>query len=304
MPSTFDHALSAPFIDALRREADRDGWWRDVLRDPDLVIAPRGKYLNVYWRGQALFTVSCPHGELAVTTHEKYLLDPALKEQVALSPDGSFDIDALMRRALVRRYEGPSTLAKLKTASGLFADKEKVGCHAVAINNPGVIDVEVTFPGKHAFPDGHTRTAPRVDLAAFEPDGSDGRLVFWEAKAYDNPDLRAKAEALPAVCQQIEDYRTVLAGKRAEVEDSYVRVAANLVACKGMGWARELSPLVAAVASGEAKLRLGDQPRVGLLVFGYDGGQRDDPRWQAHRAKLNAVVNPTRLNGVAAKIVL
>ena len=76
------------------------------------------------------------------------------------------------------------------------ADEEKVGCHAIAVAaaNAGVVDVEVAIAGKHAFPDGHTCTAPRVDLAAFEPDGSDARPVFWEAKAYDSPVLHVAGE--------------------------------------------------------------------------------------------------------------
>ncbi|MEH3118804.1 MAG: hypothetical protein PGN25_14725 [Methylorubrum populi] len=230
--TTFDHALTHDFIEALRREADHDGWWRDVLADPALVVAPRGRSLNVYWKGQSLFRAKLSGGTLAVTTHEKFLLDPALAEQVPLRADGTFDVAALLQKGFIGRYEGKETLQKMKAAAGVFADGEKSGCHEVAVRNANVIDVEVAFPGRYMF-EGKETTAPRVDLAAVEADGPDARLVFWEAKTYDNGELRALAEETPApVCGQVAVYRQILTQHREVVEASYTRVAANLVAFK------------------------------------------------------------------------
>lgn len=302
--ATFDHALPPAFVAALAQEADGKGWWRDVLHDPSLVVATRGRSLNVYWQGQALFTVTCPHGALRVTTHEKFLLDPVLDGQVPLLADRTFDIAALLKRALIPSYEGSDTLAKLKTAADRFAKDEKRGCHEVAVRNDAVIDVEISFPGKHTVA-GHNYHAPRVDLAAVEPDGSDARLVFWEAKTYANGDLRAlNEETLPLVCQQIEAYRSILSAQSAILEASYTRVAQNLVAFKAMGWVRKLSPLIEAVGTGAAKLQLGDEPRVGLMVFGFDAGQRDEARWKAHRLKLERHIPRVRFIGDATKIRL
>ncbi|SEG64448.1 hypothetical protein SAMN04488144_13224 [Methylobacterium sp. 190mf] len=301
--ATFDHALPTAFVAALREEARREGWWRDVLQDPSLVIATRGRSLNVYWHGQALFTVTCPHGALRVTTHEKFLLDPALAGQVPLRADGTFDTAALLERALVDRYKGPTTLAKLKTAAALFAGDEKRGCHEIAVRNAAVIDVEVAFPGRHTV-GAHTYTAPRVDLAAVEADGSDARLVFWEAKTYANGELRALGDEPAPVCRQVEAYRFVLAAQRQIVEASFAGVAANLVAFKAMGWARPLSPLIEAVGAGEARLHLGAEPQVGLVVFGFDAGQREEERWIKHRAKLEQHIPTVRFIGDATKIRL
>lgn len=302
--TTFDHALSTDFIAALRTESERSGWWRDVLANPKLVIATRGRYLNVYWQGQSLFAVTLVQGALRVSTHEKFLLDPALAGQVPLRADGSFDIADLLNKALIDRYDGPATLAKLMTAAGRFADAEKKGCHEIAVRNSNVIDVEVAFPGKYDF-DGKEMAAPRVDIAALEADGSEARLVFWEAKTYANGELRAIGEKTPApVTGQIQRYRTILAQHRDAVEASYAKVAANLVEFKKMGWARSLSPLIQAVGEGTARLHLGDEPAVNLVVFGFDAGQRDEPRWVAHQAKLQSDVGRTKYVGDPTKIRL
>jgi hypothetical protein len=300
----FDHALSQPFIEALRQEADRDGWWRDILADPTLVIATRGRSLNVYWKGQSLFRASFVGRALTVTTHEKFLLDPTLDGQVPLQTDGTFDVAALLHKGFLRRYEGKDTLCKMKSAAGAFANAEKAGCHEVAIRNPNVIDVEVAFPGKYMF-GGKQTTAPRVDLAAVETDGAGARLVFWEAKTYDNGDLRALNEGSAArVCGQVEQYRQILTQGREIVEGSYARVAANLVAFSEMGWARPLSKVIEAVGTGEATLRLHDEPAVGLIVFGFDAGQRAEKRWVGHRGKLKESIGRVKLCGKPKQVRL
>ncbi|WP_407525060.1 hypothetical protein [Methylobacterium oryzisoli] len=293
----FDHALSQDFLEALRKEVARGGWWRDVLADPTLVIATRGRSLNVYWKGQSLFRASLVHGAIRVTTHEKFLLNPALEGQVPLNADGLFDIAALTQKGFLDRYEDKETLKKLKAAAGRFADAEKSGCHEIAVRNAGVIDVEIAFPGKYVIEETET-TAPRVDLAAVESDGSDARLVFWEAKTYDNGDLRTLTEEKPAtVCGQVGLYRSILAQHREAVEASYARVAANLVAFRDMGWTRPLSPAIEAVGRNTATLRLHDEPAVGLIVFGFDKGQRDEARWVGHRSKLQQNIARVKLIG-------
>jgi hypothetical protein len=189
----------------------------DVLDDPGLFIAPRGRILNVYWRGQALFNVSCLRRKLMVSTHEKYLVDPALAGQVPLI-DGHFDTEATLKRALIEDYEGPATLTKMKRAAALYSGEEKSGCHEVAVRNASVLDVEIAFPGRVALANGSEKSTPRVDLASVEADGEDVRLVFWEAKAYANGELRALADEPAPVCRQVEAYRAALDHHRADIE--------------------------------------------------------------------------------------
>lgn len=282
---SFERAIDGTFIECLARESERGGWWADVLKDPNLTIAPRGKTLNVYWLGQAIFNVSCPGGDLRVSTHEKYLIDPELAGQVPLV-DGQFETTAMLQRALVRTYEGPTTLAKIKKAASSYAGDEKKGCHLIAMRNANVIDVEIAFPGKLVLEDGTEKSAPRVDLASVVEDAGDVRLVFWEAKTYGNGELRAAKDMPAPVVEQIAFYKSALASHRPDIETSYRKVAKNLVAFQRMGWVRHLSPLIEEVGRGDRALVLGSEPKVGLLVFGFDRGQRDDRGWKDHLAKL------------------
>src|SRR5690348_8020573 len=116
------------FVDALERLATRKGWWRDVLRDRDLIIAVRDEYLNVYWQGQSIFMVSFRGSEVVGSTHPKYLLNPDLSGQIALRGE-LFDLKALESRLLMRNYESGVTLPKMKRAAGLYSGKEKQGVH-------------------------------------------------------------------------------------------------------------------------------------------------------------------------------
>jgi hypothetical protein len=295
MPTIFGRAPDADFIAKLKAEAEKGGWWADVLADPKLVIALRGRSLNVYWRGQSLFYATPISSGLKVTTHEKYLVDPALASQVPLV-NGAFDLERLLKEGkggFIRHYKRKQTLAKMKVAAGLFSGPEKTGCHEIAVRNREVIDVEVAFPGTISLDDGgDDKTAPRIDLAAVETDGNDARLVFWEAKHYGNGELRARAADVRSapVCRQIRIYRKYLTDNHKVIEDSYTCVAKALVAISEMVPRemppRTLSPLIKDVARGKRQLKLGDIPKVGLIIFGFDKGQREERSWKDHLQRL------------------
>jgi hypothetical protein len=314
MTTTFERGLSDQFLKMLKEEADKKGWWADVLRDPALLIALRGTYLNVYWHGQSISLVREGSSGLIATTHEKYLLDPALGSQVQLKKDGKFDIADLLQKGFTPCYEGKATLEKLKRASGLYSGPEKTGCHQIAIGKSCVIDCEIAFPGI-ALPDdgsgdGHTDDAERgrVDLACLERDGEDVRLVFWEAKYYRNNDLRAdlrSEERLPHVCQQVQKYRDYLSTNGEAVASCYVKVAKNLVAiCNMVEPKRRLPQLIGDIGLGTRRLVLGTEPRVGLIIFGYDEATKNSKRWQRHLQRLNGSISYVVARGDAKEIRL
>jgi hypothetical protein len=300
--SAFDHALDADFIDKLAAEARKEGWWADVLADPTLLIAPRGNYLNVYWRGQSLFCVKSIPSGFQVTTHEKFLLDPKLASQVSLK-DGKFEIASLVEKGFISQYEGPKTLAEMKTSAGLFSGLEKTGCHEIAVRNFGVIDVEIAFPGKVSLDDGSAdKWDPRVDLTSLETtEGNKVGLVFWEAKHFSNRELRAN-DGLPPVLHQVDIYKKYLSDNRKAIESSYTKVAKNLVSLSDMGWKRQISPLINDAAKG--KLTLGEEPKVGLIIFGFGSAERDDAGWQDHLERLKNGITHVRAVGEAKKIYL
>lgn len=288
MASIFEHGLVPGFIEKLTAEAERASWWADVLGDASLYIALRGSYLNVYWRGQSLFWIGPTASGLKVTTHAKYLVDPELADQVSLT-GRDFDVQSLREIGFIRQYKDRSTINKMKKTAALFSGLEKSGCHEIAVNNPGVIDCEI------AFSDG--KRAPRVDLAAVEPFGDAVRLAFWEAKDYSNGELRA-SDGLPRVYNQVKSYEKILSDHRDAIEESYAKVAANLVEIHKMGWQRPLRPLIADVAAGR-RLTLGPQPEVGLAIFGFDRGQRDDAGWKVHLGRLTGNIERVRAVGNA-----
>jgi hypothetical protein len=304
MTSIFNRALSPVFIAKLKAEAEKKkGWWADVLADPKLFIGLRGKYLNIYWHGQSLFYVKPSPSGLNVTTHEKYLLDPDLKSQVSLT-DGSFEIDELRKKGFIDHYTDKTTLAKIKRAVEPFSGLEKTGCHEIAVVNHAVIDCEISFPDRITLGNGKVVNAPRVDLASLERVGSDARLVFWEAKHFSNHELRAADKQVPPVCYQVKGYQKYLSANREDVVKSYKKVARNLVAIDAMRPKSKLSPLIAEVGIDERRLTLDEEPKVGLIIFGFDIGQRDHRIWQDHLKGLKAHICPVLAVGNAKELRL
>jgi hypothetical protein len=288
----FKRGLDDKFINLLHAEADKAGWWRDVLNDKTLLIGVRENYLNVYWQGQALFTVRQAAGTLRVTTHKKFLLDPDLEAQVRLKDD-SFEIEGLRNRGFMSQFESGktppklNTLPKMKRAAQVFAGDEKKGCHVIAQRNAMVVDFEVALPADAGAAGG----MGKVDLACFEEYDKGVRLTFWEAKHFANPELKAQDGDPPVVCQ-IERYAAWIVQHRAELKDSYRCIARNLTAFETMGWKRTLHPSIKAVAGGTKPLSLNDVPPVGLLYFGYDQDQSTGQVWTRHRTKLMDYTKP------------
>ena len=293
----FNRGLSDAFVDLLQVEAEKGGWWRDVLEDPTLLIGVREEYLNVYWQGQALFTLRRLGGTLGVTTHQKFLLDPDLKDQVALE-DGRFITDGLRARGFISQFEAGKTLPKMKRAAQVFAGAEKEGCHAIAEGNGTVVDFEVALPIGAADLGG----TGRIDLACFLESKEGVQLTFWEAKHFANRELRARVGDARVV-GQIKKYAAWIATHRVELENSYRRIAQNLKAFKEMGWKRTLHPSITAVAEG-MRLSLNNEQPVGLLIFGFDQDQKVGLVWAAHREKLAARIEGIVPLGHASKIRL
>jgi len=285
----FSRALAPRFIDLLKAESEKkSGWWSDVLADPGLVIALRGSYLNVYWQGQSIFYVETGGAGLRVTTHEKFLIDPSLKAQVALQQNGKFAVDNLRKFGVMGHY-GDDTLNKMKVAASYYAGLEKMGCHRIAVKNKNFVDCEIAVPTFSDAQTGVLYESGRIDIACFEEtkDTSTARLVFWEAKHFHNTDIRAKSPALPRVGEQIRRYRAYLSAHQDQILTCYKSVAQNLVALQEIGWCRKLSPLIHDVAAGGRTLVMGDKPKVGLLIFGFDKPQRDDKEWKCHLKRLS-----------------
>ncbi|WP_131114266.1 hypothetical protein [Lichenihabitans psoromatis] len=286
MTGVFRKGLSDVFVGALERQAEQ-GWWSDVLADKSLLIAIRNEYLNIYWQGQSLFTIRLKGGAVTASTHPKYLVDPALSKQVPFDGE-TFKIDALLSSGFIQTYMGPATLKKMKTAAGSYSGVEKQGVHVMVSRDLAVVDVEIalttTGMDEAAIAEADAGNLPRIDIAKFQVGSSGPELVFWEAKDFGNPELRAREGDAPVVAQ-IAKYQATLNHHHADVVTSYKRVAKNLTQLAAMSKGhRSVAAIISEVADG-ADLHF-DPAAVGLVIFGFDAAQRDDPKWKEHLKKL------------------
>jgi hypothetical protein len=308
----FERRLDKDFMEKLKLEAKRPGWFADVLADTDLVVGIRKNYVNVYRLGQSLFKIERGGKTgLKFSTHPKYLLDPDLYK--AVSFDGSrFAVDKL--EPIMKEYSGLDTLKRMKKGAGLYSGEEKRGVHAIIVANPNVVDTEIAF-GHEAqaktdtnlalSPEEKGLSARRIDLACFEAVGKSIRLRFWEAKLYKNSEIKAKGDSVAQVIDKVTKYRSLVQKHREEILQSYRVVAENLVEMSH--WSdspRKVGELVKRVADG-ALFDIDEPPIVGLIVYGYDAAQEKSDSWKAHLTKLKKEENmPVELAGDAKKVHL
>jgi hypothetical protein len=235
-------------------------------------------------------------------THAKYLVDPDLKDYVPFE-GATWQLPA-PTQMLVHDFAPDKTLGKLKRAARVYAGQEKLGVHQIVLTNPDVLDVEIAMQG---FDQGTGDVkSPRLDVAALESAGDRIRVVFWEAKTFANPGLRAKPGLTPKVVEQILGYRQALRFHRHAILDSYRQVACNLTRIAGMSdGKRRVSDLITRVASQPETLDMAPDPDVGLLVFNFDADQRDGKAWLPHRKRLyDAMPGRFRAAGDAKAISL
>jgi hypothetical protein len=94
----FQRGLENSFIDLLQRE----NWWGDVRVHPELAIAIRNGYLNVYSNGQSILMVSCTNNSLKGHIHYKYLVNVAKPEYRSFKND-KFNTEGLF---FIQKYDG------------------------------------------------------------------------------------------------------------------------------------------------------------------------------------------------------
>lgn len=285
----FKRGLSLDFINRLNKEYESGGWWKAIADDPQLFIAIRDEYLNVYWKGNSLLRLRMEGGALLGEVHYKYLLRPDVANPYLRIESGRPKIG----NPADFFFGDFSDLAGLKRAADAYAGEEKSGVHKIVMSNPNIIDVEVAF-GVTNEKSG-ARVAQRIDFAALREIRGSWELVFYEAKAFSNPELRANGKDAP-VLNQIEGYRQFLRNAQAEVADSYRTVCSNLHSLHGDGIKKRIGTMCDAlknIAEGKCDFRVSDDVR--LVVFGYDGDQNNGVVWVEHREKLRNVLKGSLL---------
>ena len=293
--SNFSRSLDDAFVDALNAEYEKGGWWHRFVHDSEVFVAIRNNSVNAYYRGCSLLKLDWTGGAIVGWVHYKYLLRPLISRPyvkisngVAVLPDDPGDWF----------FRGVDALGDLKKAAQPYAGDEKTGVHDILIANHNVLDVEIAFGSAESDP-----SSPRVDLAALRELNDRTQLVLFEAKHFDNQDLRATGDAEPKVVEQIGTYSRRLALDEEQIVSAYRRVCSNLLSLKGMSERHPLRHgMLERIAEGSRTLAVDPEPV--LIVFGFDADQRDGAHWERHRKKLEGML-PGRffLKGDSKKLV-
>ena len=271
--TAFNRGLDDEFVKALNKqyEKGKDGWWKQFVDDDDLFLAIRHNAVHVYYRGCRLIEVRWRKHEKEIVgrTHYKYLLRPEMTKEYVEVEDGQPSVSNASAY-----FADRLNATELKCSVDPYVEPEKDGVHKILMNNPYLLDVEI------AISDGEK--APRIDFAALQKDeAGKTHIVFYEAKHFDNPELRSRDK--PKVVEQISKYRDLLDHDpyRKSIAKSYCRVAKNLCALGGVRCRHQ---------ERHGLLKKTDrfiiEKEPGLVVFGFDKDQKCGSVWGKHRAKL------------------
>jgi hypothetical protein len=265
----FTKGISDKFVAALL------DWkhWKEIITDRDLFLAIRNESVNIYFQGCSIFKISFQEKRLNIETHYKYLLNPDVKKPyISWNGEGPAISDDRLRKIFVSKFD----VGSLKKSSSRYAGDEKRGVHSILKSNKNIIDVEVALSS--------SGIADRIDFAALQRKGKDdeARIVFFEAKRFDNPELSSRPSNEPRVIKQIGKYETFITDYKEEIADSYRRICQNLTKLVP----DRCDPLVFQVADIGNPLELAVDSDVRLVVFGYDADQDEGTVWRPHKDKL------------------
>ena len=283
----YSQGISDAFVGRLNAlHASPEGqWWRNMLTDPELFVAIRHNYLNVYYRGCSLARISLDGGEIVAETHYKYLLKPLLKRPYVRALGGEFQLSDCWPTGFDEVFTSElADLSALKSAAKVYAGEEKKFVAKVIESHPNVIDVEVALTkdaeeATDADP-GTGASAKRIDIVALRWEGSQPVLDFYEAKLFRNKEIRAHGDA--KVIDQIKTYESLLAQYAGNIQSGFQRACENVAELHRFPKGRVA--LAKRVLAVKVAVSVNFQPI--LIVCGFDKDQRDGPVWTAHREKL------------------
>lgn len=277
--SNFSRGLDDAFVDALNEEYEKGGWWNRFVDDEEVFIAIRKNSVNAYYRGCSLLKLDWKAGAIVGEVHYKYLVRPSLRKAYLRVTDGKVHLPDDAKKLFLDSVE---SIGDLKKSAQPYAGEEKIGVHDILRFNYNILDVEIAFGADENDP-----SVPRLDFAAIAETDDGPNMIFFEAKRFDNQELRAAGDTIPKVVRQIDNYSTRLAANASEVISSYRRVCHNLRSLHGIGVRNpQRHALIEGIADGSRELWPDNRPV--LIVFGFDEDQRDGKRWKPHREKLRA----------------
>ena len=243
-------------------ELNNNKYWQLMVKDEDLFVEIRDKYLSVYYYGQSICEVKFVKNKIKWTSHKKYL---GINEKGYADTGIYLDkIEELKQNA--RKYGGK--------------EKEQVKQNILENKRLCILDVEITFGIEGTF------GRRSIDFLAIEKD-RDGKikLVFYEAKHFKNSEIRARE--IPKVFEQLDKYEAVLKdlNHQSEILTAYKTIYENIKALS----LNNKSNLVDLIGADFSKLEIDTEPR--LIIFAIDKNKKDD----IHIQKLRTHFGDMRL---------
>lgn len=228
-------------------ELNNNSHWQQMIKDEDLFIAIRNEYINVYYYGQSICKIEFVKNKIKWSTHKKYL---------GLNEDGYADTGNHL-----------DNLEELKQNAKTYGGKEKeqVKKHILENKELCILDVEVTFGREEGY------EKRSIDYLAIEKN-NDGKinLVFYEAKHFDNSEIRARE--IPKVFEQIEKYEVALTtpAHKIEILNSYKTIYKNVLELN----LNNRNKLTQLIGENIESIEIDSKPR--LIIFEIDANKKDD----------------------------
>ena len=279
----FERNIENNCIEAIRSAP----WFQFVRDDRDLFFAIRNESANVYYKGNSIARILCVNNGIQIETHYKYLLRPDMPHPYLRIPivineenKGFFD------DYFVLDIQSQRQIDMIKRASNPYAGLEKTGVHEILKSNRhSVIDVEIALSQGDAdnmedqeefveYPDGEEengnvviRGVRRIDLAAFIEEEQGVVLRFYEAKHFNNKDIRSGANTAPHVIQQLSDYQNLIQQQAVQIQSAYQNQCKIIYAI----FQNHTPGIIAEIAQGIKTFSVDPNPK--LVVFGFDSDQ-------------------------------
>lgn len=212
---------NSAFINALNvLYDDKSSFWYKLVTDRDLFIAIREEYINVYYQGQSICRLEFKNGIIG-HTHKKYL---------GVNQTGYFSsLNGIISNP-ESKINSLLELEEIKINVKNHFGKEKVKSYTEVLNcEKYIVDVEASLVMMRE--PGTTKKSKykisSIDFVALEfDDKKELKLVFYEAKHFDNSEIRSRT--IPKVFGQISRYEDSLKLHKKELINSYKLVIANL----------------------------------------------------------------------------
>ena len=258
----FKRGIKNPkFIDALNDlYADKTSFWYKMVNNPQLYIAIRDNYINVYYKGQSLCKLAyCRDGKIKGETNHKYI-NKTLSKKTVNSYNGLIGGTQHIRSL----YQVEDLINNAKE----HVLKEKKSSYDCILSNKSILDVEITFNA--------TDEIKRSSIDYLEATIKQGKLVlnFYEAKHCSNAEIVSRTE--PKVFEQLDRYEKYLISQEANIQSSYKLVCNNILDLN----LSERFPFAQTVLDDNLSLEVNRLPY--LIIF----GESHNSDWDKHVAKL------------------